>query len=190
MPEADRLPTCAHHGRVSIELQESRPGRRVRVVSASPPTLDMIRKLSGPCSNLVWVCKREGLPISKPLVVGKKKIDGLAVFEVYDTVHGVSVARNRRSRIGESRRYPGFMKRLVGQREPVHRHPFPPSSTSNRTSRHPLCARRRPYTPCLRFPLHLASFLSLGPSSPTVSFVTRTQSHSHNSLINLFNQST
>ena len=78
--------------RISIELQESRPRRRPRVASANPPMLDMVRESSGPCSDLVWMCERERFAFSKPQMVGEKKIDGLALSDVYHTIHGFSAA--------------------------------------------------------------------------------------------------
>lgn len=78
--------------RISIELQESRPRRRPRVASANPPMLDVVRESSGPCSDLVWMCEREGFAFSKPPMVGEKKIDGLALSDGYHPIHGFSAA--------------------------------------------------------------------------------------------------
>lgn len=140
-----------HLRRISIEPQESRPRWRLRVASTNPPMFDMIREFRGPCSDLVWMCEREALPFSKPLVVGEKKINNLALFDVYDSVHDFS--------IGD----PGLAR--VGIRKPLSRlapnvNPFPSS---------PLTAKGSPRTPSLRTktPLHavftsrlyLASFL-------------------------------
>jgi len=81
-----------HLGWISIELQESRPRWGLGIASANPPMLDMIWESSSPCSDLVRMCERESFAFSKPLVVSEKKIDGLPLSDIYDSVHGFSVA--------------------------------------------------------------------------------------------------
>ena len=110
--------------------------------------LDMVRESSDPCSDLVWMCEREGFAFSKPQMVGEKEIDGLALFDVYDPIHGLSVAymddpglagvgdiqEENRGRVG------------AGEGEPV---PIPVVVDSKRTSKSSL-RTKTPCTPCLR----------------------------------------
>jgi hypothetical protein len=138
--------------------------------------LDVIWESSSPCSDLVWMCEREGFAFLEPLVLGEQKIDGLALSDVYDFLHGFSVAF-----MGD----PGLAS--VGDIQGENRgwqakvNPFPSSSTAKSSTAkgpprtlfaHEDALARRVYVfPVPRF------FPPFGPSSPTVSFVTRAQSH-------------
>ena len=144
--------------------------------------LDMVRESSGPCGDLIWMCERECFVFSKPQMVAEKKIDGLALSDVYHPIHGFSAAYmddpGLVSVASGSGSGSGRISKRKTERAKVNPSPSPPSSLTSS-----LTAKRPPKTPSAHAvfttspSLYLRFFPPLVPSSPTASFVTRASPH-------------